>query len=162
MARRTISQPTLDDERDLLAIMDDESSFVTVRGKRMQIGMLTGHAQHKITRILLGKGNETTITHKCLAAARLNGYFGIKLLWPILWRWYYYIRQYREDELSEAISLIKKKVPLAEYLANTTLLIGMRETMMQMNREEVFRILQEQSGGNAGNSARNANGSPVR
>lgn len=163
MARKK-KAPTLpgtDDERELLNLMDAVPDSVTIRGVRMKIPMLNGHAQRKITRIMLRqKDDELSISCKCLAAARLNGYFKIKFLWSLLWRWYYYIRQYSEDELSEAAALIKKKVPLTAYLVNTTLWIEMRETTMQMNREEVSRILQGQYGGRDGKSVKSDNGSP--
>lgn len=160
MAKRYVVPPSINDERDLLALMDAEGDSVEIRGRVMKIEMLSGFAQRKITRILLRKGgDETRISCKCLAAATLNGYFSIKFLWWFVWRWYCFIRQYREDELTPAVALIKKKVPLTEYLTNTTLWIAMRETMMAMSREEVFLSLQEQSGGKGGKSAKNANGS---
>ena len=95
-----------------------------------------------------------------MAAARLNGYFAIKLLWWMLWRWYYLVRRYTDSELVEAVALIKKKVAPGSYLLVTTLLIGMRETMMQMNRAEVSVSLQEHSGGKAGKSAKTVPTSP--
>lgn len=101
-------------------------------------------------------GNELVVGHKCLAAARLNGYFKIKLFWSILWRWYAYVRAYTDIELTQAVSLIKKKtdVALAVYSINTTLLIGMRETIMKMNREEAVATHQELFGGKVGKSAK--------
>lgn len=161
MAKKPITQPGLDDERELLSLEENGTSEVTLRGKTLRLHLLNGHAQRKITSVLLGKeGKEQSVSCKCVAAARLNGYFKIRLAWWAVWRWYYYIRQYSEEELVPVVAEIKKKVPLAAYLANTTLLIGMRETMMQMNREEVYRSLRELSGDSGGNSAKNANGSP--
>ena len=105
-------------------------------------------------------GDELTLNCKCVAAARLNGYFKIKFFWWILWRWYAYIRAYTDLELTEAVNLIKKKVEiaLAIYSVNTTLLIGMRETIMKMNRQEAKAILQELSTDKAGKSAKNDRG----
>ncbi|MCM1295394.1 MAG: hypothetical protein NC311_07605 [Muribaculaceae bacterium] len=160
MAKRPVQQPSLDDERQLLGIIDNEATEIPLGKRVIRMRMLTGHAQHRITQVLLGKGREDMVSCKCVAAARLNGYFKIKFLWWLVWRWYFYIRQYSEADLAPAVAEIKKKVPLTDYLANTTYLIAIRETMMQMNREEVSRSLQELSGGNAGKSARNASGSP--
>lgn len=117
---------------------------------------------HKISRIMLKEGgDELAIGCKCLAAARLNGYFKIKFLWWILWRWYAYWRQYTDLELTEAVNLIKKKVAvyLAVYSLNTTLLIETRETIMKMNRAEVKATLQEHFTDKAGKSAKNGRGS---
>lgn len=162
MAKRPLSQPTLDDERQLLGVMDNEATEIPLGKGTIKLRMLTGHAQHKITQILLAEGREDMVSCKCVAAARLNGFFKIKFLWWLLWRWYFYIRQYSEADLAPAVAEIKKKVPLTDYLANTTYLIAIRETMMQMNREEVSRTLQGLSGGKDGNSVRSGSGSPVR
>ncbi len=105
-------------------------------------------------------GNELVVGHKCLAAARLNGYFKIKLLWWFLWRWYAYIRAYTDIELTQAVALIKKKVDvaMAVYSINTTLLIGMRETIMKMNRAEAAATHQELFGDKVGKSAKSDRG----
>lgn len=148
-------QPTLDEERELFGAIENKTEYVLVRDKTIGLRDLCGWARHKITGILLKKGgDEFAVSCKCLAAARLNGYFSIKFLWWILWRWYYFVRKYTDSELVEAIALIKKKVAPGSYLLNTTLLIGMRETMMQMNREEVAASLRERSGDSPGKSAR--------
>lgn len=158
--KRYVNPPSPDDERELLDTLDNGSSPVSIRNRTFRFRPLTGFAQRKLTRILLRKdGVEQSVSCKCLAAARLNGFFSLALWWPLLWRWYYYIRQYTEDELTPAVLLIKKKVPLTAYLTNTTLWIAMRETMMQMNRNEVFLSLRERSGDNDGSSAASGNGS---
>ena len=148
------------DERELFGVAENETEYVTVRNKRMAFRDLCGWARHKITRIILKEGDEYAVACKCVAAARLNGYFAIKLLWWMLWRWYYLVRRYTDSELVEAVALIKKKVAPGSYLLVTTLLIGMRETMMQMNRAEVSVSLQEHSGGKAGKSAKTVPTSP--
>lgn len=142
------------DERELFGVAENETEYVTVRNKRMAFRDLQGWARHKITKIILKEGDEYAVTCKCVAAARLNSYFAIKFLWWFLWRWYYYVRNYTDSELVEAVALIKKKVAPGSYLLVTTLLIGMRETMMQMNRAEVSATLQEHSGDKAGKSAK--------
>jgi hypothetical protein len=154
------SQPTLDDERELLSVVDNEAEYVEVRGKRFKFRDLNNHARHQITRIMLSKrGSELAVGVKCLAAARLNGYFKIKLFYKFLWRWYYFVKQYKDSELTDAIALIKKKVAPEAYFVNTTLLIGIKDTVMMMNRAEVSAMLQEQATGKNGKSAKNAPGS---
>lgn len=149
----------MEQERALFGAVENETEYVIIRDKQIGLRDLCGWARHKITKILLKEGgDEFAIGCKCLAAARLNGYFSIKLKWWLLWRWYYYIRQYTDSELVEAIALIKKKVASGSYLLNTTLMIGMRETMMQMNREEVAASLLERSGDKAGKSVKNGLG----
>lgn len=162
MAKRKkyINPPTFEDEQELLATIENKADECAIRGRRFRFRMLTGFGQHKISKIIMGEGQSSKDSCKCLAAAWLNGFFSLAFFYWIVWRWFYYIRQYTEDELQPALALVKKKVPQREYLTNTILLIEMRETMMTMNKNEVFLILREKSGANAGNSAKNGSGSP--
>lgn len=160
MARKTKAptQPSIDDERELEGIVDNDKEYVAIRGRRMGFRDLNPWGLHKVSRIMLKEGgDELAIGCKCLAAARLNGYFKIKLLWWALWRWYAYINAYTDIELAEALKLIKKKVDVASvvYCISTTLMIGMKETIMKMNRAEAKATLQELSGDKAGKSAKN-------
>lgn len=159
MARKSLTpeQPTIQDERELEGIVDNDIEYAFLRNKRIAIRGLNGWGLHKISRIMTQEGgDELSIGCKCLAAARLNGYFKIKFFWWILWRWYAYIKTYTDIELTEAINLIKKKVGIALgiYSVNTTLLIAIRETIMKMNRAEAKATLQELSGDKAGKSAK--------
>lgn len=163
MAKKTKAptQPTLEDERELEAVVDSKKEYASIRGRRVGFRDLNRWGLHKISKVMLMKGgDELTVNCKCVAAARLNSYFKIKFFWWFLWRWYAYIRNYTDLELAEAVNLIKKKaeIALAIYSLNTTLMIGMRETIMKMNREEAKATLQELSGVKAGKSAKNAPG----
>lgn len=163
MARKTKAptQPTIEDERLLESVVDNEKDYVAIRGRRIGFRDLNGWGLHKISKVMVKEGgDELSIGCKCLAAARLNGYFKIKFLWWILWRWYAYIRAYTDIELAPAIDLIKKKVGIAlgVYSLNTTSLIAMKETIMKMNREEAKAILQELSTDKAGKSAKSDRG----
>lgn len=162
MSKRPVTQPSLPDEQELLRIWEAEKDVVTIRGRKFNLAMLNGHARIRLTKILMSRnGKEEAVTCKCLAAARLNGYFRIKLFYWLVWRWYYYIRQYNEDELEDAIALIKKKVPAQSYFGNIISLTEIRATMMQMNREEVYRTLRERLSDSPGSSAKNSPGSPA-
>lgn len=160
MARKTKAptQPSPDAERELEGIVDNDKEYVIIRGKRKGFRDLNRWGLHKISRIIAKENeDELSIDCKCLAAAKLNGYFKIKFFWWFLWRWYAYWKAYTDIELAGAIALIKKKalVCLAVYSQNTTLLIETRETIMQMNREEAKAIHQELFGGKAGKYAKN-------
>lgn len=149
----------MSEERELFGAAENETDYIELRGRRIGLRDLGGFAKRKISKILLKEGgNEFAVGCKCIAAARLNSYFRIKFLWPILWRWYYYFRNYTDSDLTDAICLIKKKVASGSYFFNTTLLIGMRETMMSMSREEVAASLQGRSTGNSGKSVKNDHG----
>lgn len=77
----------------------------------------------------------------------LNGYFKIKFFYWFLWRWFYYVKQYLEIELHPLIDEGKKKVRAEDYYINTIFLIGMKDTMIAMTREEAERFRQELSSG---------------
>lgn len=87
---------------------------------------------------------ENKVACKCAALLRLNGYWSIKFLYWLVWRWFYYIKQYTNDELYPYLEECKKKVPVMSYLMCTTLLTAMMDTKKQMNRAEVNRIQAEQ------------------
>ncbi len=103
------SQPTIEDERLLESVVDNEKETVLIRNRKFHFRDLNGWGLHKISKIMTDKGNELLVGCKCLAAARLNGYFKIKFFWWLLWRWYAYIRVYTDVELTPAVNLIKKK-----------------------------------------------------
>lgn len=163
MARKTKTptQPTIEDERLLESVVDNDKEYATIRGRRVGFRDLNGWGLHKISKVMVKEGgDELSVGCKCLAAARLNGYFKIKFFWWLLWRWYAYIRAYTDIEIAPAIDLIKKKVGIAlgVYSYNTTSLIAMKETIMKMNREEAKAILQELSTDKAGKSAKSDRG----
>ena len=63
----------------------------------------------------------------------------------IVWRFFYYIKQYTENELTELLEMGKKKVQLTEYYSIMMLAQGLKDTLQTMTREEASRILQELS-----------------
>lgn len=159
MPKRPIPKPTAKDENQLLDIWDNAPDIILIRERKFAFRWLNGHARLKITNILNRKSRrDDAATHKCVAAAVLNGYFRIKFLYWFLWRWYFYVRQYGEEELEEAVKTIKKKVPDNQYFRNIISLTAIRTTIMQMNSQEVRRSLQELSSDKAGKSAKSSLG----
>lgn len=87
---------------------------------------------------------------KIAALIVLNGFFKIKLFYPLLWRWYFYIRQYKAEQLYPIIMEGKKKVPQIGYLMSTTLTASMRDTVKAMTRAEVEHTQAALSSGGKG------------
>lgn len=84
---------------------------------------------------------EDKIICKCAAVLKIgNGFLKEKFLYPLMWRWFYYVKGYASDELLPYIEECKKKVPAESYYASIILLTGMKDTMMAMTREEVNRF----------------------
>lgn len=126
----------------LNAVIENKADWVNIRGRRYAVRWMRNCAIRKITDIMLSrKGHESQVNCKCAAAALLNDHWRIKLAWWAVWRWFYYVRQYRDAELVSLIELCKKKVDVESYYLTTTYLTGMKDTMMAMTRDEVERFL---------------------
>jgi len=146
MARVT-KEPELEEQRELNAVAENEATEVRVRNKTYRVKYMRNDTIRKITDIMLAKGDDSKVSSKCAAAMVLNGFFKIRLFHWFLWRWFYYIQQYMEYELHPLIEVGKKKVRAEDYYLNTIFLIGMKDTMIAMTREEAERFRQELSSG---------------
>lgn len=97
-------------------------------------------AMRDYERRMLVHHKEEKVLCKCAAVMRLRGFLKSKLFYAILWRWYYYVKEYGSEELLPFITECKKKIPAETYYASIILLTGMKDTMMAMTREEVSRF----------------------
>lgn len=152
MPKKNITQPTKENEKELKSIVENKADIVLLRGKKIKLHWLGYFALSKMTDVMINeKENEQSVLCKCAAAITLNGYWKIKFLWWITWRWYFYVKQYTEKELLPLVECAKKKVPLEPYLTATILLTAMKDTAMQMTRKEAENILQGRYGAVSGN-----------
>lgn len=154
---KKIEQPGLDAERELNDIVNNSKDIVTIRKRKWKVGWMRNRAKRKMTDILLNEKEDDKVNSKCAAALLLNGYFKIFFFYEILWRWFYYVKQYSDEELLPVIELCKKKVQVEAYCATTILLTEMKDTIMIMTREEVSRIRQESIMAQRGRSEKNTN-----
>ena len=83
-----------EDERELSSIMNDEKTEVVFGKRKVKVGWLKRATLRKYSSIMVENAEESQVTCKLAAVIRLNGYFKLKLFYPFLWRWYYYIKQY--------------------------------------------------------------------
>ena len=144
---KEIKQVNDEQQKALNAVLEDSVDVVEVRGKKKKVRWLRNCTIRKVTDIMLkDHGHESMVNCKSAAAIVLNGYWSIKLRWWWVWRWYYYVKQYRDVELSELIEVGKKKVDVESYYLTTTYLTAMKDTMMAMTRKEVERFLAAQRG----------------
>ena len=142
---RVKRQPIIEEERLLNSVVEDEVSRVDVRGTTYKLKYMRNATIRKITDVMLKDGDDSKVSSKCAALMVLNGYFKIKFFYWFLWRWFYYVKQYLEIELHPLIDEGKKKVRAEDYYINTIFLIGMKDTMIAMTREEAERFRQELS-----------------
>lgn len=151
MAKKKIVQPTENEQRDLYSVMINGIDYCELRGKKIGLRWTTGETLKKVTAVMLDKnGDESKVSCKCAAAIVLRGFFKIKMFWWILWRWYYYIKEYGDHELKPLIDLAQKKTPVTQYYEVMTLLTGLKVTKEIMTREEVQHIQTGQFGGKDG------------
>lgn len=144
MSDKTIEMPSLEDEKLLNEVMEDSLTEVSIKGtkKKYKIGWLKKGTMRKMTAVTLEEGGDDMLSAKTAALVVLNNYWKIKFFYPILWRWFFYVKEYTDEQLSEILATGKKKVPYIPFLTSTILVTGMRDTIMTMTREEAERIRQ--------------------
>ena len=141
---KTIEMPSIEDEQLLNDVMEDSTTEVSIKGskKTYRIGWMKKGTMRKISSVALEKDNDDTLSAKTASLILLNNYWKIKFFYPILWRWFFYVKEYTDEQLAEIIAVGKKKVPYIAFLTNTILVTGMRDTIMTMTKEEAERIRQ--------------------
>lgn len=151
---KEIKQPTIEDEKLLNEVIENNPDELEAFGRKWKIGYLRNGTKRKVTNILMREKQEDKVSSKCTAALLLNGYFKIFFFYWILWRWLYYIKQVGDEELLPIMEYCKKKVDVESYCLVTIYLTEMRDTIMTMTREEVNRFLQESRGAQHGASGK--------
>ncbi len=140
----TVKQPSKEAQDELNSIIENLPDYAKIRNKTYKIKWLHAGTVRKINQIILKEGNDAVANYQTAACIILNGFLKIKLIYPFLWRWFYYVKQYSEADLTEVLAIGKKKIPLQSYFVNTILMTDMRDTMMMMNKKEVYSIRQGQ------------------
>lgn len=116
--------------------------------KVYKIGWMHNKTIRKITELLNSKPrnarDEDLVLSKAMALIVLNGYWRIRLFYPILWRWYAYVKQYHDYQILPIIETAKKKAPQIPYYLSMTYLTGLKDSLATMSREEVERMHREQ------------------
>lgn len=153
-----IEQPNIEAQNELNSILENLTDYASIRKRVYRIKWLHAGTVRKISRIMLKEGNDAKVNYQTAACIILNGFLKIKFFYPILWRWFYYVKQYSEADLTEVLAIGKKKIPLESYYMNTILTTGMTDTMMAMTKKEVYSIRQGQGTAQHGTTIRNTDG----
>lgn len=151
-------QPNIDAQNELNSIIENLPDFVRVRKKTYKIKWLHPVTIRKINQIILKEGNDNRTSHQTASCIILNNFFKLKFIYPILWRWFYYVKQYTEADFTEVIAVGKKKIPLQSYYVNTILMTDMKDTTMAMTKKEVSSIRQGHATGQLGSSQKSTAG----
>jgi hypothetical protein len=145
-----MEQLTLDIQRELCRLKEDAPTIVTIPNTKVSysIGWIKNKTVRKITKVLNEKAKdpskEDVVLCKAMALIVLNGFWKIMFFYPILWRWFAYVKQYDDYQILPVIEEAKKKVPQIPYLLSMTYLQGLKDTLATMTREEVERMRHEQ------------------
>lgn len=146
-------EPTRKEERTLQSVRTGEKSVLRWGRHKFRIGWMRPYTLEKITGLVL-EGKETEIPARVAALILLNGFFSINLFYTFLWRWLYH--RVPSDVLMEIITEGKKKEAslTQDYWTCIILATAMRDSKMNMKKEEADRILQEQLLAKRGQSER--------
>ena len=173
-----IEQPSSEAQKQYASLVANDATVVSILGtnKKYKLRWLRNSQLEKLGRLMLHKAatdekdhelsvlEETTEDAKiaCKAAAIYvtnGGWLRLKLFYGILWRWFYYVKEYSAMQLAEILEVGKKKIPLTQFFLITMSLTEAKDTLMMMRMEEAERILREQSGERSSATGRNSNGS---
>lgn len=172
-----IEQPLEDAQREYMSLAENDATIVSILGtkKKYKIRWLKNGQVMKLGRLLIHKQEtdekdekETSVWQEfvddnklaCKAAAIiiLDGFWKLKFRYWFLWRWFYYIKQYNNDQLQPILDEGKKKVPLAQFYVTTMSLTEAKATLMNMRTKEAERILRELSTEQQSQEAKSDNG----
>lgn len=132
-----MEQPGIDSRKRLNDILQAKKETVRVGRRTFRIGWLKHGTMRKFTDVMLEGEDEGYRRNVKLAAIVLLNSKWKMWLYPLYWRWLYYLRDMDAADVLAVIDAAKKKLPHEAYLMSTILATGMMDTMMTMRREEV-------------------------
>ena len=117
-----ISQPTDEEQRDYVSLRDNDATVVRILGtkKTYKLRWVKKGQLVKLSRLLVHKGDtdnadkesedvlnmiiaDSKLACKASAIYILDGYWKLLFLYPFLWRWFYYVKQYDDIQLKELL-----------------------------------------------------------
>lgn len=130
--------PEINIQRELDYLANAEPSIVTIpyTNKKVKIGWLENGCIRKISSLLLNRETDDSVLCKAAALMVLGDYWRIRLLYAIKWRWYYYVKHYKDYQMLAIIEEGKKKVQQIAYLLAMGYLNGLSDTVKAMTKED--------------------------
>ena len=141
---KIIQEATHEDEKQLVSLTKNQKEEVIVRGHKYHVGWMHPAVGDWISSLMVREGNDNKILSQSAALIVLNGFWKCHLFYWILWRWFYYVKQYNAGELTPIIQSAQKKTVQVEataYLNATILLTALTTTKKQMTKAEAERSL---------------------
>ena len=109
--KKTVNPPTEKEEALLDSIVENSKDTVEIRGRKWHVAWMRNGTKRKVTHIMLTEKEDDKVNSKCAAAIVLNGYWKILFFYWFLWRWFFYVMQYSDEELLPLIET-GKKIPI--------------------------------------------------
>lgn len=141
-----MNQPTIKDQEELLSIDSGEKTEVIIPETKykMRIGWMKPYTLERVSRLIL-KEEEHISDYDPKVISQLTSLYvlnGMRIFFfhGIYWRYLYYIKGYRYDQLLPVIEIAKKKVPAKAYIKAIILASGMKITPMSLTTEEAESI----------------------
>lgn len=185
MAKKTkepvIEQPSEQEQREYVSLRDNDATVVGITGtkKKYKIYWLKNGQIVKLSRLLIKKQKtddkdpkegesvnvlgevieDSKIACKAAAVMILHGLWRVRLGYWLLWRWFYYVKEYSCAQLQPILNEGKKKVPLIQFYTATMSLTEVKGTLMNMTMKEAERTLRELRLAQDSQTANNSNGS---
>lgn len=141
-----MEQPNIKDQQELISIDNNEVTEVLIPGTKdkVKVGWMKPYTLERSSKLILKKEQELDKYEPKLLSKLASLYIlnGVKIffLHPLYWRYLYYIKGYRYDQLIPIIETAKKKVPVEAYIKAIILASGMKTTLMGMTQEEAESI----------------------
>lgn len=142
--RKPLEETTTEDEKLLKSVAHNYGDPVVVRGRRFKVKWMHPGTADWITCLMQRDGNDGKILCQSAALIVLNGFWKSHLFYWILWRWFYYFRQYNSAELVPLFEMAQKKTQQQEvtaYLNATIYLTALSDAKKTMTKEEAARTL---------------------
>lgn len=158
-----MKQPDIKARREYFDnVSEDAPEIVRIPGTRKTV-KVTGMKPYTMRRLTglwleredmgtIGEDSSETMRSLCrepyfaakeAALIVLNGYWRIRLFWPLLWRWWALWRGWTEAQYTPIIAAGKKKVPLTAHWTNMAFSVDMRTDWMTMTKKEAERYRAE-------------------
>ena len=144
-----MNQPNIKDQERLLSVNSNELTVVSIPDSKnkVKVGWIKPYTLERVTKLILkNESEEEECDPKLMAKLSslfvLNG-VSIFFMHSLYWRYLYYIKGYRFDQLLPVVETAKKKVPINAYVKAIILASGIKTTSMSMTKEEIESIRAE-------------------
>ena len=150
---KPIKEATREDEKLLKSVTHNYPDKVQVRNTTYNVRWMHPATCDRITCLIHKDGNDNKIISQAAALIVLGGFWKTHLFYWILWRWFYYIKQYSAAELTPIVETAQKKTAREEamaFLSAMMLVHGLSDAKKMMTKQEAERTLQELRSANDG------------